>query len=86
MHTLQLDLDDTKRLSLVSKALSIEIRVEILKLLCRHSLNINEIADRLSLPQSSAAAHVKVLEEAGLINTALQPAIRGSMKVCQQGA
>jgi len=62
--TIQLDLDDKEQLALLARALSAEVRIEILRLLCRTDLNINEIAERLNLPQSSAAAHVKVLEEA----------------------
>lgn len=82
--TVQLDLDDKEQLALLAKALSADVRIEILRLLCRYDLNINEIAERSGLPQSSAAAHVKVLEEAGLIKTNLQPAVRGSMKVCSK--
>ena len=82
--TIQLDLDDKEQLALLARALSAEVRIEILRLLCRTDLNINEIAERLNLPQSSAAAHVKVLEEAGLIKTSLKPAVRGSMKVCSR--
>jgi predicted transcriptional regulator len=81
---IQLNLDDTKQLALLAKALSSEIRLEILRLLCRYDLNINEIAEILKLPQSSAAAHVKSLEEAGLISTTLLPAVRGSMKLCSK--
>ena len=83
-QNIQMNLDDTKRLASIAKALSLEVRIDILKLLCNIDLNINEIAERLMLPQSSAAAHVKVLEEAGLIKTTLQPGIRGSMKVCSK--
>ena len=82
--TIQLDLDDKEQLALLARALSAEVRIEILRLLCRTDLNINEIAERLNLPQSSAAAHVKVLEGAGLIKTSLKPAVRGSMKVCSR--
>ncbi len=82
--TKHMDLDDKEQLALLARALSAEVRIEILKLLCRCDLNINEIAERLGLPQSSAAAHVKVLEEAGLIKTSLKLAVRGSMKVCSK--
>jgi predicted transcriptional regulator len=82
--TVQLNLDDKEQLALLGKALSAAVRIDILKLLCKFDLNINEIAERLSLPGSSAAAHIKVLEEAGLIKTNLQPAVRGSMKVCSK--
>ncbi len=50
----------------------------------REPLNINEIAERMKIPPSSAAMHVKTLEEAGLIETILMPGIRGSMKVCKK--
>ncbi|SHO44930.1 ArsR/SmtB family transcription factor [Anaerocolumna xylanovorans] len=82
--SISLDLDDKKRMAQVAKALSAEIRIEILRLLCGNSYNINEIAEQLKLPQSSAATHVKLLEEAGLIETELMPAIRGSMKICKR--
>lgn len=83
-QTIQMNLDDKERLTRLAKALSVEVRIEILKLLCVQDLNINEIAEKLRLPQSSAASHVKVLEESGLIKTTLQPGIRGSMKVCSK--
>lgn len=79
---IHINLDDIQKLVSYGKAFSAEARIEILRLLCRGEKNINEIAETLSLPASSAAAHVKVLEEAGLITTCLQPGIRGSMKVC----
>jgi predicted transcriptional regulator len=78
---IQLNLDDTKQLAMLSKALSAEIRIEILKQLSRKEMNINEISEHLKLPRSSAAAHLALLEEAGLIKTTLLPGIRGSMKL-----
>lgn len=83
-QTIGLNLDDIEKLTLVGKALSSEVRIELLKLLCYCSLNVNEIAERMQIPPSSAAMHVKVLEEAGLIRTELLPAVRGSMKVCHK--
>lgn len=82
MNTIQVNLDDTQQLSLVGKALSSPTRIAILQLLCHHDLNINEISEHLNIPPSSAAMNIKVLEEAKLIHTSLQPGIRGSMKVC----
>lgn len=82
--SIQMNLDDKEKLSLIARALSAEVRIDILKLLCQSDLNINEIAQMLKLPQSSAAAHVKVLEEAGVIKTTLLPGVRGSMKVCSK--
>lgn len=83
-YQIQLNLDDTKELAVLSKALSAEIRIEILKLLSRNDMNINEISEHLKLPRSSAAAHLALLEEAGLIKTSLLPGIRGSMKLCSK--
>ena len=82
IQTIKLNLDDTERLANISKALSSETRIEILRHLRYKDLNVNEIAELLNIPASSSASHVKVLEEAGIIKTNLQPGIRGSMKVC----
>jgi predicted transcriptional regulator len=76
-----LDLDHAD-LVLTARALASEVRIEILKLLCKETLKVNEIAERLNIPASTAALNVKVLEEAGIIRCDLQPGIRGSMKVC----
>ncbi len=43
-------------------------------------LNISEIAERLGMPTSSAALHVKVLEDAGLVVTQSVPGNRGMQK------
>lgn len=78
----ELSFENIKELVLVGKALSSEIRIELLKLLEEKELCVNEIAEILEIPASSAALHVRVLEEAELIRTELKPGVRGSMKVC----
>jgi len=78
----KLNFANIKEITAVGKALSSETRIEVLKLLAREPLNVNEIAERLNIPASSAAMHVRVLEEAKIIRTELKPGIRGSMKVC----
>lgn len=82
IQTIKMNLDDTEHLASVAKAFAVGTRIDILKYLRHEDMNINEIAEALSIPASSAAAHVKVLEEAGVIKTTLQPGIRGSMKMC----
>lgn len=82
IQTIKMNLDDVTHLANVAKALASETRIEILRHLRYKDLNVNEIAEFLDIPASSSAAHVKVLEEAGMIRTSLQPGIRGSMKVC----
>ena len=81
---LELNLDDVEPLSLVGKALSSPIRVEIIRLLNTYSLNVAEIAEKLNIPASSAAVHIRVLEAANLINAEVQPGERGSMKLCSR--
>ncbi len=81
MEKITLDLGNDEIVA-VSRALASEVRIDILRLLCKEPLKVNEIADRLNIPASTAALNVKVLEESGLIRCDLQPGIRGSMKVC----
>jgi predicted transcriptional regulator len=45
-------------------------------------MNISELAEEFSLPLSSAALHVKILEEAGIIFTEEKPGLRGAQKIC----
>lgn len=67
----------------VLKALAAPARLAIMNLLHEGGpLNVNDIADRLSLPQSSASTHVGLLEAAGLVRTEAQKARKGSQKLC----
>ena len=63
----RLNLEDEKELMALGKALSSEIRIRILELLQKEPLCVNEIAEILEIPPSSAALHVRVLQEANLI-------------------
>lgn len=79
---LELTIDEPDILIKVAHALSSKIRINILKLLNYKKMNILELSEQLGLPVSTIAFNVKVLEKAGLIITELQPASRGTMKVC----
>jgi predicted transcriptional regulator len=79
-----LDYSDKESMLKVVRALANASRINTLELLTTNSLNVIEIAERLSIPISTAALNVKILEEAGLIFTELQPGIRGSMKLCSR--
>ena len=81
---ISLSLGDLDHLCPVAKALSSPIRVKMISLLSVRSMNVNELADALSLPVSTAALNVRQLEEAGLISTEIQPGIRGAMKLCSR--
>ncbi|MBB4000501.1 ArsR/SmtB family transcription factor [Aureimonas pseudogalii] len=67
----------------VLRCLSAPARLSMLELLhSRGSLNVNEIADTLGLPQSTTSTHLNMLEAAGLIRTEVQKARKGSQKIC----
>ncbi len=68
----------------IAHALSSPVRLEIMRVLGGKCMNVGEIAAALDLPMSTAALNVKILEEAGIINTQNQPGVRGSMKVCSR--
>ena len=63
--------------------LASELRLKILRLLYAKPLNINEIAEALSLPQSTVATNVASLEKAGLIQSEIVKAKKGNQKICR---
>src|SRR5919201_1760222 len=66
----------------VFRALANETRVAILRYLGDRVVAVNQIAQDLDLPSSTATMHIGVLERAGLLHTELRPASRGLQKVC----
>jgi predicted transcriptional regulator len=65
------------------KALASAVRVKVLKLLhINGPMNVNEIAARLELPQSTISSNIQILEDAGLIRTEMQRAKKGNQKIC----
>lgn len=81
---LDLTPDNEVQLCEVGNALSSRVRIQILKLLYYNSYNVGEIAEKLQIPASSAALHIRTLENAGLIQTKSLPGTRGSMKLCSR--
>lgn len=81
LQEVYLDYSDKKRMLVVAKAIANEARISILELLNEQSLSVNEIAEQLGLPASTAALNIRILENAGLLFTESQPGIRGSMKI-----
>jgi predicted transcriptional regulator len=63
-------------------ALSARQRVKLLTLLSKQAMNINEIAAALGISQPMASVHIRVLEEAGLVECEYTSANRGSEKRC----
>ena len=67
----------------VLRGLASPIRARILKLLHEcGKLNVNEISQRLGLPQSTVATNIQVLEKAGLLVTETINARKGQQKIC----
>ncbi|SDM71838.1 Predicted transcriptional regulator [Fictibacillus solisalsi] len=77
MRVLHLTLEEALA---VSKALGNQQRMEMLSVLTEGPKNVNDIAERLEIPFSTAAVNIKKLEEAGLIATEIVPG-RGSQKM-----
>ncbi len=64
------------------KALGHETRIGILRYLGDRVVPVNQIAQDLRLPASTATMHIVVLEKAGLLHSEMRPASRGLQKVC----
>ncbi|SEC75369.1 transcriptional regulator [Paenibacillus sp. GP183] len=81
---LRLSINNPDELIRVTHALSTDLRIKMIQLLNSKRMNVNEIAEALDIPVSTAASNVKVLEQAKLIETEFLPASRGAMKVCSR--
>lgn len=80
---LQLSIDNSDKLVDVCKALSTELRINILKILGTCGpLNIQELAKQLNCAVSTVSVNIKVMEDAGLIISDRQPAKNGENKIC----
>jgi predicted transcriptional regulator len=66
----------------ILKALASDKRLDILRFLGGHIASVNEVAEKLDMPASTATMHINLLEKAGLIRTELKPASRGLQKLC----
>jgi len=65
------------------KALSSDIRIEIIELLSKYKqLNMNDIAEKLNLTNGAVTMHIKKLEECGLIKISTLTAKHGIQKIC----
>lgn len=68
----------------VFKALSAEVRIQIMELLYQDGgRSMNDLAKILGLSNSAISLHIGKLEEAGLVKIHTVPAKRGSMKICE---
>jgi len=66
------------------KALGSDIRIEILQLLSEHhTLNLNDLAQKLNLSNGAVTMHIKKLEESGLIDIQSAVGKHGIQKICR---
>ncbi|MFA9377870.1 MAG: ArsR/SmtB family transcription factor [Lachnotalea sp.] len=67
----------------VFKALSSEVRIEIINLLLEYkSMNMNELATRLNISNGALTSHIKKLETSGIISISNESASHGNEKIC----
>ena len=70
--------------SKVFKALASETRWKILKLLTTgKNLDVSRIAEALKQTEANISAQIKILENAGLINSHYEPGEHGVRKICE---
>ena len=79
---LTVELFDRKKAKSVAMALSSDVRLDILNLLCDRSMSVKEIANKLDIPLSTASANVIALQNSDLVMCADERGIRGSQKLC----
>ncbi len=60
----------------VLKALSEPTRMRIVRLLLKHPLGVNDISERLGVSQYNTSKHLRILREAGLLQTEKQGKLR----------
>lgn len=75
---------DGRDATFVIKALSSDVRLQILNLLSSQILSVSDIAAELGASLAATAINVKKLEEAGLIHTYQRPGKHGSQKMCSR--
>ena len=70
----------------VFKALSSELRIQIVKILLENSdMSMREIAQRLNITNGALTSHIKLLEEGGIVRvlSASEVSGHGNQKVCR---
>jgi predicted transcriptional regulator len=67
----------------IARALSNQLRCEILNLLVNEDMNISQISTALKIPQSTCTSNIKILEAADLIESHQKPGTsHGTQKIC----
>lgn len=72
--------DDLQEIASICRALSSPVRLEILGMISKRNYIMNEIANELNLQPSSAAFHLKMLEDAELITVNTSTKYKGTLR------
>lgn len=76
-------LKDIREGARIFKALGSELRLDILALLAEHTqLNMNDIALHLNLTKGALTSHIRMLQEASLIDVSTATGKKGTQKLC----
>ncbi len=80
----ELSIERPEKLMLIARALSSQVRLDVMMALATRSMNVGELAKLLDVPMSTMALAVRTLEEADLIMTDVQPGSHGASKICSR--
>jgi len=64
------------------KALGSEVRLEIVRLLVEHPMNMNELAGKLHITNGALTTHIRKLEECGVVAVSNDTNGHGNQKIC----
>lgn len=80
----ELSIERPEKLILIGRALSSQVRLDVLTALAKRSMNVGELAKLLDVPMSTMALAIRTLEEADLIMSDIQPGSHGASKICSR--
>jgi len=81
---IHLSVEQAEEAGEIFRALASPDRLRIIRLLGAGSMNVQQIAREAALPVSTAAAHIRILEDAGILTSESVPAAHGAMKLCSR--
>jgi len=77
-----MEIDATEKWLPVYEALASSVRLKIIRLLSKKSMNIKEIATELGLSSAIMTLHIRKLEKAGIVKSERVPGNGGTQKRC----
>ncbi|WEG11091.1 helix-turn-helix domain-containing protein [Pullulanibacillus sp. KACC 23026] len=69
----------------IFEALSSKVRIQIIQILAKQSMNITALAESVGLSTAIMTMHIKKLERGGIIRTKMVPGKAGVQKICELG-